>query len=193
MITNSRPGIPFRAGRVRFAQRSAEDRLVQGLVGKLKENLGRRVRVRWSHPGALVLASSPENRLHVLMTCMGLDPDQYSEADRRAVDPPIQVETATWSKAGRLDWWVRDGGSGAAGYAVRTAGNGGSELLIFVPRALTTPDSSLPFVAHCRPVAYRPPGAPTVLLRGWRRCLLLRTLSSSGSKRSLNCCHRHMP
>ena len=24
------------------------------------------------------------------------------------VDPPIQVEMATWSKAGRLDWWVKD-------------------------------------------------------------------------------------
>ena len=29
-------------------------------------------------------------------------------ADRRAVDPPIQVETATWSKAGQLDWWVKE-------------------------------------------------------------------------------------
>ncbi len=39
------------------------------------------------------------------------------EADRREVNPPIEVETATWSKAGQL------------------AVNGGSELLIFVPRA----------------------------------------------------------
>jgi hypothetical protein len=39
---------------------------------------------------------------------MGLDPSQYSEAERRAVDPPIEVETATWSKAGQLDWWVRE-------------------------------------------------------------------------------------
>jgi hypothetical protein len=30
---------------------------------------------------------------------------QYSEADRREVDPPIQVEMAT---AGRLDWWVKE-------------------------------------------------------------------------------------
>jgi hypothetical protein len=37
---------------------------------------------------------------------MELDPDQHSEADRRAVDPPIPVEIATWSKAGQLDWWV---------------------------------------------------------------------------------------
>jgi hypothetical protein len=34
-----------------------------------------------------------------------LDPNQYGEADGREVDPPIQVETATWSKAGQLDWW----------------------------------------------------------------------------------------
>ena len=31
-----------------------------------------------------------------------------AEADRREVDPPIQVETATWSKAGQLDWWVKE-------------------------------------------------------------------------------------
>jgi hypothetical protein len=36
------------------------------------------------------------------------DVQQLPEADRRKVDPPIQVETATWSTAGRLDWWVKD-------------------------------------------------------------------------------------
>ena len=36
------------------------------------------------------------------------DLEQFPEADRRAVDPPIQVETATWSTAGQLDWWVKD-------------------------------------------------------------------------------------
>jgi hypothetical protein len=35
---------------------------------------------------------------------MDLDPNQYSEAHRRPVDPPIQVEMARWSKAGQLDW-----------------------------------------------------------------------------------------
>jgi hypothetical protein len=39
---------------------------------------------------------------------MDLDPDRYGESDRRAVDPPIQVETATWSRAGQLDWWVKE-------------------------------------------------------------------------------------
>ena len=30
--------------------------------------------------------------------------EQWAEADRREVDPPIQVETAALSKAGHLDW-----------------------------------------------------------------------------------------
>jgi hypothetical protein len=33
---------------------------------------------------------------------------QLAKADRGEVDPPIQVETATWSKAGQLDWWVKE-------------------------------------------------------------------------------------
>ena len=39
---------------------------------------------------------------------MELDPDQYGEADRRKVDPPVPVDVATWSKAGTLDWWVKE-------------------------------------------------------------------------------------
>jgi hypothetical protein len=39
---------------------------------------------------------------------MDLDPSRYSEAERRAVDPPVSVEIATWSKAGQLDWWVKE-------------------------------------------------------------------------------------
>jgi hypothetical protein len=35
------------------------------------------------------------------------DVQQIPEADRREVDPPIQVEMATWSHAGQLDWWVK--------------------------------------------------------------------------------------
>ena len=37
-----------------------------------------------------------------------LDPGQSGEADRRDVDPPIQVESATWSPGGQLDWWVKE-------------------------------------------------------------------------------------
>ena len=40
---------------------------------------------------------------------INLDPSQYEEADRREVDPPIQVEMATWSPGGQLDWWVKEG------------------------------------------------------------------------------------
>ena len=29
------------------------------------------------------------------------------EADRRAVDPPIEVEAASWSAGGQLDWWIK--------------------------------------------------------------------------------------
>jgi hypothetical protein len=36
------------------------------------------------------------------------DLQRRAEADRREVDPPIQVERATWSKAGQLDWWVKE-------------------------------------------------------------------------------------
>jgi hypothetical protein len=39
-----------------------------------------------------------------------LDPSQYAEADRREVNPPIQVDSATWSPGGTLDWWVKDRG-----------------------------------------------------------------------------------
>jgi hypothetical protein len=53
------------------------------------------------------------------------DLEQIAEADRRSrsprVDPPVQVEIATWSKAGQLDWWVKSVSSGSDGYAVRTA------------------------------------------------------------------------
>jgi hypothetical protein len=62
------------------------------------------------------------------------DIQHLPEADRREVDPPMQVEMATWSKAGQLDWWVK--GAPAMAWSrtrMRTAVNGGSELLIFVP------------------------------------------------------------
>jgi hypothetical protein len=45
---------------------------------------------------------------------MDLDPGQYAKADRREVDPPLEVETATWSPGGTLV-------------------NGGIKLLIFGP------------------------------------------------------------
>ena len=34
--------------------------------------------------------------------------DDYAQADRREVNPPIEVESATWSPGGTLDWWVKE-------------------------------------------------------------------------------------
>jgi hypothetical protein len=34
--------------------------------------------------------------------------EQIAEADRREVDLPIELETATWSAGGQLDWWVKE-------------------------------------------------------------------------------------
>jgi hypothetical protein len=34
--------------------------------------------------------------------------DDYSEADRRDVNPPVEVESATWSAGRTLDWWVKE-------------------------------------------------------------------------------------
>jgi hypothetical protein len=42
------------------------------------------------------------------MDLSGDDLEQIARADRREVDPPIQVEAATWAKAGQLDWWMRE-------------------------------------------------------------------------------------
>jgi hypothetical protein len=56
--------------------------------------------------------------------------------DRLVVDPPVQVEIATWTHAGQLDYWVKtgsgNGGSGSDGFRVRTASSGGSGLVIYV-------------------------------------------------------------
>jgi hypothetical protein len=37
-----------------------------------------------------------------------LDPERKGPDDRREVDPPIEVESATWSTGGTLDWWVKE-------------------------------------------------------------------------------------
>jgi hypothetical protein len=41
--------------------------------------------------------------------------DDYADADRREVNPPMEVESATQSTGGTIDWWVKErqrGGSG---------------------------------------------------------------------------------
>jgi hypothetical protein len=63
---------------------------------------------------------------------MDLSDDELQQrrvTDRREVEA-IKVETATWSKASQLDWWVRERREWWVAYAVLTAVNGGSELLI---------------------------------------------------------------
>jgi hypothetical protein len=75
---------------------------------------------------------------------------QRAEADRREVDPPIQVETTMWSRAGQLDWWVKEGRNGGVALVVRTAVNGGSGLLIFVPQAAHNCDFSVAKIMSIR-------------------------------------------
>jgi hypothetical protein len=58
-----------------------------------------------SEPGAAVFR---HHRICVRMIHADLDPSQYGEDDRREVDPPVEVEAATWSPGGTLDWWVKE-------------------------------------------------------------------------------------
>jgi hypothetical protein len=56
------------------------------------------------------VGSSHKNRSHVLIRydVSNDDLEQLAAADRREVDPPVQVKTVMWSKAGQLDWWVKE-------------------------------------------------------------------------------------
>jgi hypothetical protein len=36
------------------------------------------------------------------------DLEQIGPEDRCEVNPPIEVDVATWSAAGALDWWVKE-------------------------------------------------------------------------------------
>jgi hypothetical protein len=38
------------------------------------------------------------------------DLEQNDPEDRREVNPPTAVESATWSAGGTLDWWVKERG-----------------------------------------------------------------------------------
>ena len=67
-------------------------------------------------------------------------PGELAEADRREVDPPIQVDMATWSTAGRLDWWVKERQHWWGRVRGANGVNGGSKLLILVPRAAHSDD-----------------------------------------------------
>ena len=58
------------------------------------------------------------------MDLSGDDVQQRAEADRREVNPQIQVEAAIWTTAGQLAWWVRSGSNGGVAYAAQAAVNG---------------------------------------------------------------------
>jgi hypothetical protein len=34
--------------------------------------------------------------------------DDYADADQREVNPPMEVESATRSTGGTIDWWVKE-------------------------------------------------------------------------------------
>jgi hypothetical protein len=61
-----------------------------------------------------------------------LDPSQYGEADRREVDPPVEVQVA-WSAAGTLDWWVKERQQWLGRVRGPDGRQRGSKLLIFGP------------------------------------------------------------
>jgi hypothetical protein len=61
--------------------------------------------------------------------------EEIAEADRRQIDPPIKVDTATWSRAGQLDWWVKERQEWWGRVRGAEAVNGGSKLLIFVSKS----------------------------------------------------------
>jgi hypothetical protein len=72
------------------------------------------------------------------------DLEQRAAADRREVNPPVQVETATGPELASSIGGSKSVSSGSAGYEARTAGNGGSEPLIFPPRAAHSHDLGTP-------------------------------------------------
>jgi hypothetical protein len=55
---------------------------------------------------------------------------QLAEADRREVDPPIEVEMANWVKAGQLDYWVNDWVNDRRGWLGRVRGVNGRQRWI---------------------------------------------------------------
>ena len=53
-----------------------------------------------------------EDEAHQQAADLNFTFNQYGErahADRQEVDPPIEVEWATWAPAGQLDRWVKEG------------------------------------------------------------------------------------
>ena len=82
-------------------------------------------------PAELILGRALRGRRDemVIATTHAVRSDQYSDADRREVDPPIQMDMATWSNAGRLDWWVKESQPWLEWYG-RVRGNDGKQRWI---------------------------------------------------------------
>jgi hypothetical protein len=59
---------------------------------------------------AIGMALFLQNREHIKsdMDLSDAELRRRAEADRRELDPPIEVEAATWSPGGQLDWWVKE-------------------------------------------------------------------------------------
>jgi hypothetical protein len=83
--------------------------------------------------------AEPRNQIWISATTM------CSSAPKRIAEKSIHLSRwrRPWSKAGQLDRWVRERREWLAGYAVQTAGNAGSEPLIFVLRAAHSNDLTL--------------------------------------------------
>jgi hypothetical protein len=78
---------------------------------------------------------------------------QRDQADRRELSPPIEVESATWSAAGDLDYLVKERQEWWGRYGVQTDITCGSALLIYVrPKSTDSREScshsSFPFLKH---------------------------------------------
>jgi len=93
---------------------------------------------------------------------------QRDQADRRELSPPIEVESATWSAAGDLDYLVKERQEWWGRYGVQTDITCGSALLIYVrPKSTDSRESLLSFVVSVSEI--------------WRRGSKDRPLTAFGS------------
>jgi hypothetical protein len=74
--------------------------------------------------------------------------DDYAEADRREVDPPIEVESATWSAGSTLDYWVKERQGWWGRVRVQTVVRCGSGPRIFARGKRAGRELSLSFVVR---------------------------------------------
>lgn len=72
-----------------------------------------------------------------------LDPEQKDPKDRREVNPPTEVESATWSAGGTLDWWVER----APAVAGRVRGPNGRQFNLVDGRAAFCGERNIPPIA----------------------------------------------